>query len=144
MACTLRIASTSAQLGQPEVKLGVICGYGGTQRLPQLVGRGRAMELLLTGESINANEALRIGLVNHVVPGDQLLPFSRSLLEKILANGPIAVGLSMQCVDAGMSCGIEDGQRLEALAFGVAAATEDRREGTRAFLEKRPAVFTGK
>ncbi|HUS07388.1 MAG TPA: enoyl-CoA hydratase-related protein [Bryobacteraceae bacterium] len=144
MACTLRVAAEGAKLGQPEVKLGIIAGYGGSQRLPLLVGRGRALELLLTGEPIDAAEAYRIGLVNHVVPQASLMEFSRSLLRRILANGPVAVGLTMQAVDAGISCGLEEGLRFEAMAFGVAAGTEDRREGTRAFLEKRTAVFTGK
>ncbi|MBI1897131.1 MAG: enoyl-CoA hydratase/isomerase family protein [Acidobacteria bacterium] len=144
MACTLRIASPNARLGQPEVKLGIIAGYGGTQRLPRLVGRGAALELLLTGEPVDAAEAQRIGLVNQVVPQEQLLGRCRELLRKILANGPLAVGLTMQAVDLGLSSGIEEGLRYESAAFGVTAATEDRREGTRAFLEKRQAVFTGR
>ena len=144
MACTLRVASPNAKFGQPEVKLGIIAGYGGTQRLPRLVGRGRAMEMLLTGDMIDAAEAHRIGLVNHVVEAPQLLDFCRSLMRKILANGPVAVRLTMQAVDLGLNTGIEEGSRFEATAFGVAAATEDRREGTRAFLEKRPARFSGR
>jgi enoyl-CoA hydratase len=144
MACTLRVASPNARLGQPEVKLGLMAGYAGTQRLPQLVGRGRAMELLLTGDPIDAAEAYRIGLVNHVMPQEQLLDFARELLKKVLANAPVAVGLTMQAVDVGLSSGFEEGCRFEATAFGVAAGTEDRREGTRAFLEKRPAKFSGK
>jgi enoyl-CoA hydratase len=144
MACTMRVASPNARLGQPEVKLGLMAGYAGTQRLPRLVGRGKAMELLLTGEPIDAAEAHRIGLVNHVVPQEQLLQFARELLKKVLANAPVAVGLTMQAIDVGMSSGFEEGCRFEATAFGVAAATDDRREGTRAFVEKRPAKFTGK
>jgi enoyl-CoA hydratase len=144
MACTVRFASENAKLGQPEVKLGIIPGYGGTQRLPRLVGRGRALELLLTGDPIPAAEAYRIGLVNAVTPQAELLDFSRGWLAKVLANGPLALGLVMDAVDTGMSCGLDDGLRFEAEAFGVSAATEDRREGTRAFLEKRRAVFTGK
>jgi enoyl-CoA hydratase len=144
MACTVRFASDTAKLGQPEVKLGLTPGYGGTQRLPSLVGRGRAMELLLTGESIAAAEALRIGLVNAVVPPAELSDFSRGWLFKVLDNAPLAASLAMEAVDVGLGCGIEAGLRFEAVAFGLAAATEDRREGTRAFLEKRRAVFEGK
>src|SRR5438094_366211 len=144
MACTVRFASENARLGQPEVRLGIIPGYGGTQRLPRLVGRGRALELLLSGEPVSAAEAHRIGLVNAVVPQAELLNHSRAWLRKVLANGPLAVGLAMEAVDVGLNCGMEAGLRFEAAAFGVSAATEDRREGTRAFLEKRPAVFTGK
>jgi enoyl-CoA hydratase len=144
MACTLRVAADSAKLGQPEVKLGIIPGYGGSQRLPALVGRGVAMELLLTGDPIEAAEAHRVGLVNHVVPFQELMEFSRGLLKRILANGPIAVGLTMQAVDLGLSSGLEEGLRFEAASFGLVASTEDRREGTRAFLEKRAPVFTGR
>jgi len=144
LSCTMRIAAPAAKLGQPEVKLGILAGYGGTQRLPRLVGRGRALELLLTGEPIDAAEAYRIGLVNHIVEGPQLIEFARNLLRKIFSNGPLAVALSMQAVDVGLNCGLEEGLRYEAAAFGVVSATEDRREGTRAFLEKRAPVFTGK
>jgi enoyl-CoA hydratase len=144
MACTVRFASENAKLGQPEVKLGIIPGYGGTQRLPRLVGRGRALELLLSGDPIPAAEAYRIGLVNAVVPQAELLEYSRAWLAKVLANGPLALGLVMDAVDTGLSSGLEEGLRFEAAAFGVSAATDDRREGTRAFLEKRRAVFTGK
>jgi enoyl-CoA hydratase len=144
MACTVRFASENAKLGQPEVKLGLVPGYGGTQRLPRLVGRGRALELLLAGEPIGAAEARRIGLVNAVVPQAELLEYSRTWLEKVLANGPLAVGLAMDAVDAGLDAGLEAGLRYEAAAFGMAASTEDRREGTRAFLEKRKPAFAGK
>jgi enoyl-CoA hydratase len=144
MACTVRFASENAKLGQPEVKLGLVPGYGGTQRLPRLVGRGRALELLLAGEPIGAAEAHRIGLVNAVVPQAELLEYSRTWLEKVLANGPLAVGLAMDAVDAGLDAGLEAGLRYEAAAFGMAASTEDRREGTRAFLEKRKPAFAGK
>jgi enoyl-CoA hydratase len=144
MACTIRFASESAKLGQPEVKLGLIPGYGGTQRLPRLIGRGRAMEMLLSGEPIDAAEAYRIGLVNAVVPQAELLGHSRAWLAKVLANGPLALGLAMDAVDAGLNGGIEEGLRFEASAFGAIAATEDRVEGTRAFLEKRKAAFQGK
>lgn len=144
MACTLRVASPNAKFGQPEVKLGIIAGYGGTQRLPRLVGRGRALELLLTAEMIDATEAHRIGLVNHIAESQDLLNFARTLLRKILANGPVAVRLTMQAVDLGLNTGLEEGLRFEATAFGVAASTEDRQEGTRAFLEKRQARFSGR
>jgi enoyl-CoA hydratase len=145
MACAVRFASANAVFGQPEVKLGLIPGFGGTQRLPRLVGRGRALEMLLSGDPVDAAEAHRIGLVNAVVPRAlDLLSFSRAWLAKALANGPVALGLVMECVDSGLDCGLEQGLAIEAAAFGVAAATEDRREGTRAFLEKRRAQFTGK
>lgn len=144
MSCTLRVAAENARLGQPEVKLGIIAGYGGTQRLPRLVGRGRAMELLLTGEPIDAMEAHRIGLVNHVVPREQLLEFCRALLARMLANGPLALRLTMQAVDAGLNMSLDEGLRYEAAAFAVSAATGDKQEGTRAFLEKRKPAFSGK
>lgn len=144
MACTVRFASENAKLGQPEVKLGIIPGYGGTQRLPRLVGRGRALEMLLSGDPVAAAEAHRIGLVNAVVPQAELLGYSRSWLHKVLANGPLALGLVLESVDAGLDMGLEAGMRFEAAAFGLSAATEDRREGTRAFLEKRTPVFAGK
>jgi len=144
MSCAVRVASENARLGQPEVKLGILPGYGGTQRLPRLVGRGRALEMLLSGEPVTAAEAHRIGLVNHVVPLAELLEFSRQWLRKVLANAPLALGLTMQAVDVGLEAGLEQGLRFEAAAFGLTTATEDKREGTRAFLEKRPAVFAGK
>lgn len=144
MACTVRFAAENARLGQPEVKLGIVPGYGGTQRLPRLVGRGRALEMLLSGEPVTAVEAHRIGLVNAVVPQAELLGYSRAWLAKVLANGPLAVGLVMDAVDAGLDAGLDEGLRLEAAAFGLSAASEDRREGTRAFLEKRRPVFAGK
>ncbi len=144
MACTVRFASENARLGQPEVKLGIVPGYGGTQRLPRLVGRGRALEMLLSGEPVTAAEAYRIGLVNAVRPQSELLAHSREWLEKVLANGPVAVALTLEAVDAGLDANLDAGLRLEAAAFGVTAATEDRREGTRAFLEKRRPAFAGK
>lgn len=144
MACTVRFASEDAKLGQPEVKLGTIPGFGGTQRLPRLVGRGRALELLLSGEPVTAAEAHRIGLVNAVVPQPELLAYSRAWLGKALANAPLALGLALDAVDAGLDGGLHAGLQYEAAAFGLAAATADFREGTRAFLEKRHAVFTGK
>ncbi len=144
MACSVRFASDNARLGQPEVKLGIIPGYGGTQRLPRLVGRGRALELLLSGEPIGAAEAHRIGLVNAVATLAELPGYSRAWLAKVLANGPAAVGFVLEAVDAGLQGGLAEGLRFEAAAFGVCAATEDRREGTRAFLEKRRPAFAGK
>jgi enoyl-CoA hydratase len=143
MACHLRIASESARFGQPEVKLGLGPGYGGTVRLPRLVGRGRALELLLTGAMIDAQEAWRIGLVNRVVPADQLLEDSRRLLAAILENGPLAVQACLSLVDRGLDLGLDDALALEASWFGLLSATADMREGTRAFLEKRKPVFTG-
>jgi len=144
MCCHHRVALATAQVGLPEVKLGILPGYGGTQRLPRLVGRGRALEMLLSGEPVTAAEAHRIGLVNHVVPQAELLEFSRQWLRKVLANAPLALGLTMQAVDVGLEAGLEQGLRFEAAAFGLTTATEDKREGTRAFLEKRPAAFAGK
>jgi enoyl-CoA hydratase len=144
MACAVRFASENAKLGQPEVKLGIIPGYGGTQRLPRLVGRGRALELLLSGEPVTAAEAHRIGLVNAVVPRPELLDFCRAWLGKVLANGPLALGMVLEAVDLGLDSSLDAGLRFEAAAFGVSAATEDRGEGTRAFLEKRKPVFAGK
>jgi len=144
MSCAVRVASENARMGQPEVKLGILPGYGGTQRLPRLVGRGRALEMLLSGEPVTAAEAHRMGLVNHVVPQTELLEFSRQWLRKVLANAPLAVGLTLQAVDVGLEAGLEQGLRFEAAAFGLTTATEDKREGTRAFLEKRAAAFAGK
>jgi enoyl-CoA hydratase len=144
MACTVRFAAEGAKMGQPEVKIGMVPGYGGTQRLPRLVGRGRALELLLSGEQISAFEAHRIGLVNEVVPSHELLQHSRAWLSKVLANAPFALGLVMEAVDTGLNIGLQEGLRFESAAFGVAAATEDRHEGTLAFIEKRSPVFVGK
>jgi enoyl-CoA hydratase len=144
MSCAVRFASDNAKLGQPEVKLGLIPGYGGTQRLPRLIGRGRALEMLLSGDPIDAAEALRIGLVNKVLPQAGLLSYSRTWLDKALANAPLAVALAIDAVDTGLESGLEAGLRFEAAGFGLCAATEDRREGTRAFLEKRKPSFAGK
>jgi enoyl-CoA hydratase len=144
MSCTIRIAGPDAKFGQPEVKLGIVPGYGATQRLPRLVGRGRALEMLISGEMIDSAEAYRIGLVNYVAPRGELLPLSRAWLHKTMANGPKAVALAMEAVDIGMDCGIDQGLRFEAAAFGLTAATEDRREGASAFLEKRKPAFAGK
>lgn len=144
MCCTIRIASNNAQLGQPEVKLGIVPGYGATQRLPRLVGRGRALDLLLSGESIDAAEAHRIGLVNAVTAPENLIPAAKQWARKVIANGPLAVSLTMEAVDAGLNGDLQSGLRFESVAFGLTAASEDRREGTRAFLEKRKAVFSGR
>ncbi len=144
MACHLRIASERAKFGQPEVNLGLIPGYGGTQRLPRLVGIGKAMELILSGETISAKEAYRIGLVNKVVPPEELLSASQDMAKKIVAKGPIAVKLAMEAVNHGMRMSLHEGLNLEADLFGLACATEDMKEGTRAFMEKRKAQFKGK
>jgi enoyl-CoA hydratase len=144
MACHVRVASENARLGTPEVKLGLMCGYGGTQRLPRLVGRGRALELLLTGEMIDAAEAHRIGLVNKVVPRDRLLLEAEALLRKMLANGPLSLRYTLEAVTAGHEMPLDQALLLEATLFGLICATEDKNEGTSAFLEKRPAKFQGK
>jgi enoyl-CoA hydratase len=143
LACHLRVAAEGARLGTPEVKLGILCGYGGTQRLSRLVGKGRALELLLTGEMVDAAEAFRIGLVNRVVPKEKLLPETESLLRKILANGPLSLRFTLEAVNAGLEMPFEAGQRHEATLFGLICATEDKGEGTAAFLEKRPPKFQG-
>jgi enoyl-CoA hydratase len=143
MACHLRIASEAAKFGQPEVKLGIAPGYGGTVRLPRLVGRGRALELLLTGQMIEAQEAWRIGLVNRVVPAERLLAESEQLLRTILENGPLAIRACLEAVDAGLGMSLEDALVFEANYFGLLSSTADMREGTRAFLDKRKPAFSG-
>ena len=143
MACHMRVASDNARFGQPEVNLGLLPGYGGTQRLPQLVGKAKAIELLLTADQVKADEALRLGLVNHVVPLAELLPFCRQLLGKILGKAPLAVGLVLECVNAHYTKDT-DGYAAEVKAFGRAFESDDFKEGTTAFVEKRPAVFQGK
>ncbi len=144
LCCTLRVAAENARLGLPEIKIGVFPANGGTQRLPRLVGRGRALELMLTGRLIDAAEAGRIGLVNHVVARERLLEFCRGLMSEIVANAPVAAALIMECVDVGWRCGLEEGLQFEAQAYAAVSSTEDRREGTRAFLEKRAPVFRGR
>jgi enoyl-CoA hydratase len=144
MACHVRVASENAKLGTPEVKLGIMCGYAGTQRLPRLVGKGRALEMLLTGEMVDAAEALRIGLVNRVVPREKLLAEAEGLLRKMLANGPVSLRFTLDAVTDGLEMGFDEAQRNEATLFGLICTTEDMKEGTRAFLEKRPARFQGK
>lgn len=143
MACHLRVAADTARFGLPEVSLGLLPGYGGTQRLPQLVGKAKALELMLTADMIKADEALRLGLANHVVPQAELLGFCRQLLAKMLSKGPVALGLVIESVNAGYAPG-QDGYVAEAEAFGRAFQTDDFKEGTQAFVEKRPAVFQGK
>jgi enoyl-CoA hydratase len=144
LACTLRIASRNAKLGQPEVKLGIIPGYGGSQRLPRLCGKGVAHELILTGEMISAEEALRVGLVNRVVESGELLATAEAIAKKIIANAPLAVKYALEAVEHGMEMPQEEGLYLEATLFGLCCATQDMREGTRAFLEKRPPKFEGR
>jgi enoyl-CoA hydratase len=144
LACTLRIASRTARLGQPEVKLGIIPGLGGTQRLPRLCGKGVALELILTGEMISAEEALRVGLVNLVVEPAELMATAEKIAHKIAANAPLAVKFSTEAIERGPQMALEEGLFLEATQSGLACATEDLREGTRAFIEKRPPRFQGR
>ena len=143
LACHLRIASENARFGLPEVKLGIIPGYGGTVRLPRLVGRGRALQMILTGEMVSAEEALRFGLVNDVVPQAALRDAAQGLAHRIMANGPVAVAMALEAVDNGFHATTEDALRFESNLFGLLASTEDMREGMAAFLEKRPPAFRG-
>jgi enoyl-CoA hydratase/carnithine racemase len=144
MACSIRIAADHAKFGQPEVKLGLLPGGGGTQRLPRLVGKGRALQLILSGGMISAQEAYRIGLVNDVVSVSDLIPRAEAILKEIAANAPLAVGYALDAVNKGMETSQSDGLALEASYFGLCAGTEDKKEGTSAFLEKRPAKFHGR
>jgi enoyl-CoA hydratase len=144
MACAIRLATPNAKFGQPEVKLGIIPGFNGTQRLPRIVGKGLAMQLLLTGDMISAEEAHRIGLVNEVVPAGELLARAEAIAKKIIANAPLSVRYIMEAVNKGLEVSTQEGAFIEAALFGVVCATEDKVEGTRAFLEKRPAQFKGK
>jgi len=144
LTCSIRIASKTAKLGQPEVKLGILPGYGGSQRLARLCGKGVAHELCLTGEMITAEEAQRIGLVNHIYESADLLPAAEAMAKKIITNGPLAVKFTMEAIERGVEMPLEEGLFLEATLFGVACATEDMREGTKSFLEKRPAQFKGR
>ena len=143
MACTIRIAVEAAKFGQPEVKLGLLPGGGGTQRLPRLVGKGHALQLILTGEMISAQEAYRIGLVNEIVPAAELIARAEAILKTIASNAPIAVRLSLEAANKGAETSQSEGQLLEASYFGLCAATEDKKEGTSAFLEKRAPRFQG-
>src|SRR3954471_17888926 len=144
MACTIRIASENAKFGQPEVRLGLIPGGGGTQRLPRLVGKGRALQLILSGEMIGAREAYRIGLVNEIVPAADLFTRAEAILKKITANAPIAIKFALEAANKGLEASQGEGLLLEASYFGLCAATEDKKEGTTAFLEKRTPQFQGR
>lgn len=142
MACHIRVASDNARMGLPEVSLGVIPGYGGTQRLPQLIGKGRALEMILSAGMVTADEAYRTGLVNHVVPADELLAFCTALAQKIIKNSPAAIRMAINAVNANYKEG-ENGFETEIKSFGKCFGTDDFKEGTKAFLEKRKAIFTG-
>ena len=144
MACTIRVATENAKFGQPEVKLGVLPGGGGTQRLPRLVGKGRALQLILSGEMISAQEAYRIGLVNEVVPAADLITRAEAILKQIFANAPIAIRYSLEAVNKGLETSQAEGLALEASFFGLCAATQDKQEGTQAFLQKRAPEFQGR
>ena len=144
MACTMRIAVESAKFGQPEVALGLLPGGGGTQRLPRLVGKGRALQLILSGDMISAQEAYRIGLVNEIVPASELIARAETILNKIASNAPLAIKLALKATNMGMDTSQGEGLLLEASYFGLCAATEDKKEGTNAFLEKRAPQFHGR
>jgi enoyl-CoA hydratase/carnithine racemase len=144
MACTIRVASEKAKFGQPEVTLGLIPGGGGTQRLPRLVGKGRALQLILSGEMIGAQEAYRIGLVNEVVPAADLITRAEAILKKIFSNAPIAIKFALDAANKGLETSQREGLSLEASYFGLCAGTEDKKEGTTAFLEKRAPQFRGR
>ncbi len=143
MACHFRIASDNAKMGLPEVSLGVIPGYGGTQRLPQLIGKGRAMEMIMTAGMISAEEAFRYGLVNHVVPQAELVEFTKGIAQRIMKNSPMAIGKAIKSINANFKEGV-NGFETEIRNFGKCFGTEDFKEGTTAFLEKRKAAFNGK
>jgi enoyl-CoA hydratase/carnithine racemase len=143
MACTIRLAAENAKFGQPEVKLGVIPGGGGTQRLPRLVGKGQALQLILTGEMIGAQEAYRIGLVNEIVPAAELITRAEAILQQIFANAPVAVKYALEAVSKGLETSQAEGLALEAALFGLCSGTNDKKEGTQAFLEKRRPQFQG-
>jgi enoyl-CoA hydratase len=144
LACNLRVASENAKLGLPEVTLGIIPGFGGTQRLARILGKGKALELILTGDMIEAREAHRIGLVNLLVPEGQALAEAEKLARKIMTRGPLAVRMAIEAVNEGLEMPLEEGLFLEATLFGLVVTTEDFTEGTRAFIEKRKAAFTGR
>jgi enoyl-CoA hydratase/carnithine racemase len=144
MACTIRIAVESAKFGQPEVKLGLVPGGGGTQRMPRLIGKGRALQLILSGEMISAQEAYRIGLVNEIVSAAELITRAEAILKMIASNAPIAVKFALEAANKGMETSQSEGLLLEASYFGLCAATEDKKEGTTAFLEKRAPQFRGR
>jgi enoyl-CoA hydratase len=144
LACSLRIAADHAKLGEPAAKMGLMPGFGGAQRLARLIGRGRAMELLLTADAVDAEEAYRLGLVNRVIAGQELFSRARDLAQKISNNAPLAIKYSLEALINGSEMPLDDGLFLEATLFGLCCATEDMREGTRAFLAKRPALFQGR
>jgi enoyl-CoA hydratase/carnithine racemase len=144
MACTIRVASETATFGQPEVRLGLVPGGGGTQRLPRLVGKGRALQIILTGEMISAQDAYRVGLVNEVVPAAEVIARSEAILKQIFANAPLGVKYSLEAVNKGLETSQAEGQALEASFFGLCAGTEDKKEGTQAFLQKRAPQFQGR
>ena len=144
MACTIRLAAETAKFGQPEVKLGIMPGYGGTQRLPRLIGKGRALQLILSGDIISAQEAYRIGLVNEVVPNDSLMARAEVILKQINSNAPQSVKFSIEAVNKGLETSLSEGLLLEASLFAICAATEDKKEGTSAFLAKRAPKFQGR
>jgi enoyl-CoA hydratase len=144
LACHIRIASEKAQLGLPEVSLGVIPGYGGTQRLARLAGKGKALEMILTGDRITAAEAEKAGLVNRVVAPEDLIPAAETMMRTIVSRGPLAVRAAIEAVNGGVEMTLAGGESLEATLFAVVCSSEDMREGTQAFLEKRPASFKGK
>jgi len=144
MSCSIRIAAETAKFGQPEVKLGVMPGYGGTQRMPRLVGRGRALRLILSGDIIDAAEAYRIGLVDELVPYAQLIERAETVLKKIIANAPLSVKYSLEAVNKGLETSVAEGLLIEASLFAVCASTDDKKEGTSAFLEKRAPKFQGR
>ena len=144
MSCTIRIAAESAKFGQPEVKLGVMPGYGGTQRLPRLVGRGRALKLILSGDIIDAAEAYRIGLVDELEPDAHVVQRAETVLKKIIANAPLSVKYALEAVNKGLETSMAEGLLIEASLFAICASTDDKKEGTSAFLEKRAPKFQGK
>jgi enoyl-CoA hydratase len=144
MACTIRVAADNAKFGQPEVKLGVMPGYGGTQRLPRLVGRGRALKLVLSGDMIDAAEAYRIGLVDELVPAVSLIERAETTLKKIIANAPLSVKYTLEAVNKGLETNVAEGLIIEASLFAICASTDDKKEGTSAFLEKRAPKFRGR
>ncbi len=144
MACTIRLASETAKFGQPEVKLGIMPGYGGTQRLPRLVGKGRALQLILSGDTVSAQEAYRIGLVNEIVPNANLIPRAEAILQQIVSNAPVGVKFSIEAVNKGLETSLDEGLLIEASLFALCAATEDKKEGTSAFLAKRLPKFQGR
>jgi enoyl-CoA hydratase len=144
LACTIRLAADTARLGQPEINLGIIPGYGGTQRLARIVGRGRALEILLTGDMLTAQEAHRLGLVNRVIPAAELMAEAKKLAATLAAKAPIAVRYILEAVHRGLDMPVADGLNFEATLFGLVASTDDMREGTKAFLEKRKADFKGR